>query len=84
MMQIMESKKHYSSIENFNPTKRIPVNSNYKMQTRFFSTKKKRKSTRKTLSKSTTSQHKKMKLFMSTTPTKVCGVCWKEDDTSSY
>ena len=28
-----------------------------------------------------TSEHKKMELFMSTAPIKVCGVCWKEDDT---
>ena len=85
-ISIMESKKHYSSIgnkENFNPTKRIPANSNHKMQTRFFSTKKKRKPTRRTVSKPTTSEHKKMKLFMRTTPIKVCGICWKEDDTST-
>ena len=39
----MESKKRYLSIgnkENFNPTTKIPANSNHKKQIRFFSTKK--------------------------------------------
>ena len=31
----------------------------------------------------TASEQKKMKLCMSTTPIKVCGICWKEDDTST-
>ena len=57
-ISIMESKKRYSSIgnkENFNPTTKIPANSNHKKQIRFFSTKKKRKSSRKAVSKPTTS-----------------------------
>ena len=70
---IMESKKHYLSIgnkENLNPTKRIPANSNHKMQTRF-SLLKRKESTRKTISKPTTTEHNKMKLFMNTNPIKV-------------
>ena len=43
----------------------------------------KRKPSRKTVSKPTLNEQKKIKLFMSTTPIKVCGICWKEDDTNT-
>ena len=85
-ISIMESKKYHSAIgnkENFNPTIKSPCKCKPQKTDKVFSTRKKRKPSLKTVSKPTLNGQKKIKLFMSTTPIKVCGICWKEDDTNT-
>ena len=80
-ISVFESKHIYSkNKENFRPTINVTPNSNHSKQPRFFSTKKKKETTKKHWAKPTMDEQEKAKSKMINTDIKVCGICWRDED----